>query len=938
MTKKGFTYLIFILSILFVLHSCRQSKYVGEGNYLYKVKKRSFPWNHSKKTIHFLEYTTDSTKKISKSNDLVYAGDLYSIIKPQPNRIVKLYLYNSIDTVNMNSQMERKRIKIEGKNSKRTAKENRINKKRNDKAFLKGESSFTQKKVRRKKMRTGWRYWIMNKSGEAPVLSDSTLTQKSAKQLKLFLDKKGFYDSYVTDTSVYYNKSKKAYNRFTVFTGEPYIIGKIEFDTLPKYAGFKNDYKRYLKKKGATINSGDLFDSDKLDTERERYTKYLRDRAFFDLNKNYIFYEVDTTKKSHVVDILIRMKPKMIESEVNDEIKLTEVRHQNYKMNAVTYYLHNKDTLSFKNFPLYKERLNKLGLSYSVNKFPLLDTLVYIDTLYFKKDNHEKIRSCWGAKADTLIVNKGIYIYNEELIVYPYLLDRQNFLEINNPEFKRGDNGWYKEYYVERSYRRLLGLDIFESITPSVKIDPANPLGRYIQIEYHLTPSKKQLFLIEPRATNSNGFLGVSASVSYTNKNLLGGAEKLRISFSGGLESQPPVFDNTTTGTGELISNRTLNTFELSPKVSLELPKLFPLPECLQKTLSKRLYPSSIVDAAYNFQRRNDFDRNITEFGYSWKFSEDKSKIWQIRWQSFNFVKLKKDPFFEQKLIQLNDPYILNSYNDHFSNKFEIIHILNTQRIQNEKGKHNYLFITTKATTSGLILDQIGIGSVDTTNTGLKKILGVPFTQFLAIENDARYYLKLGRTRSMAFRLLSGIGYAYGNSPSLPYEQSFYAGGSNDLRAWEARTVAQGSTQAWNDTTSTTTQIGDMKIELNIEYRFQLSNMLKMAWFIDAGNIWKLKDDPNITTDDAAAFHLNTFANQIAIGGGFGLRLDFDFFLIRLDAAIPIHNPYMYEGERWIWEERNQYDVDLLTKPSWYTKGLSRPFLPRINIGIGYPF
>lgn len=936
MTNNRFTYLIFILSVVFVLHSCKQSKYVQEGNYLYKVKKSSLPWNHDKKTIHFVTVENDSTKKIDKSNDLVYSGDLYEIIKPQPNRLIKLYFYNSINPEKMDAQVEKKKNRIDAKNEKRTTKENAINKTRNDNAASKGDDSFIQKKVRRKKMRTGWRYWVVNKAGEAPILADSTLTQKSVNQLEIYLEKKGFYDAQVSDTTVYYKKKRKAYNRFSINTGEPYRIGEVKFDTLPQFSKFNVEYKRFLRKNGSSIKRNDLFDSDKLDAERERFTKYLRDRAFFDLNKNYIFFSADTTKAYHVVDIYIKMKPKMIDNPDGSDNQINS-GHKNYRINSVTYFVHNKDSLSFKNFGLYKERLSALGLNYTPNNFPLLDTIVYMDTVYYEDNKQENIRIFWGEKLDTVIVNRGVYIYNEELVVDPYLLDRQNFLEIYIPTFKNGDNGWYKEYYVERSYRRLLGLDVFESITPNIHIDPSQPLGKMIQVEYHLKPSKKQLFLIEPRATNSNGFLGVSATVSYTNKNLFGGAEKLKISFSGGLESQPAVFDNTISGSGELVSSRTLNTFEISPKISYELPKLFPLPKRLRNTFSKRLYPSSIFDVSYNFQRRNDFDRGITELGYSWKFSEGKSKTRQIKWQSFNFVKLKKDPFFEQKLALLNDPFILNSYNDHFSNKFQFILTRNTQRVKNDEGKSNYLFVTTKVTTSGLILDNVGVGVSDTTDQGLKRAFGVPFTQFLAIENDARYYLKVGRNRSMAFRLLSGIGYAYGNSPSLPYEQSFYAGGSNDLRAWEARTIAPGGTQTWNDTTSTTTQIGDMKIELNVEYRFQLSDMLKMAWFIDAGNIWKLKDEAT-PDDDLAAFHFNTFANQIAVGAGFGLRLDFDFFLIRFDAAIPIHNPYMYAGERWIWEDRNQYDVDLLTKPDWYTNSLTGPFTPRINIGIGYPF
>lgn len=937
MTKKGFTYLIFTLSFLFVVHSCRQSKYVKDGSYLYKVKKRSFPWNHEKKTIHFVNYKKDSSKVYSKSDDLVFVSDLYSIIKPQPNRVIKLLFYNSIDTVKMNAQIARKRARIDRKNQARTDRENRINKKRNDKALENGEDTFYQKKVRRKKMRTGWRYWIVNKAGEAPVLSDSALTEKSKKQLEIYLEKRGFYESKITDTTVYSKRSKKAYNRFSVYTGEPFRIGKVQFDTLPEYSMFKREYKRFLRKKGTKINEGELFDSDNLNAERERFTKYLRDRAYFDLNKNYIFYSVDTINKNHIVDVYIKMKPKLIDDPSGNEGKVN-LGHKSYKINAVTYFLENKDSLSFNDFPAYKKRLNKLGLSYTATSFPLLDTLVYIDTVFYKKRKHDRVRIYFGPKADTLIVNKGTFIYNEEMVVHPFLLDRQNFLEINNPKYSNGDNGWYKEYYVERSYRRLLGIDVFESITPNIKVDPTQPLGNKLQVTYNLKPAKKQLFLIEPRATNSNGFLGVSATVSYTNKNLLGGAEKLKVSFSGGLESQPAVFDNTTSGEGKLVSRRTLNTFELSPKISYELPKLFPLTRKVQKTLSKRSYPTTIFDASYNFQRRNDFDRNITELGYSWKFSEGKSQTWLIKWQSLNFVKLQKDSLFELKLAQLNDPFILNSYNDHFSNKFQLTFVRNTQRIQSEKGKSNYWFVTSKLSTSGFLLDKLGVGASDTTSIGLKKIFGVPFTQFVSIENDFRYYLKLGRTRSFAFRLLSGLGFAYGNSPSLPYEQSFYAGGSNDLRAWEARTIAQGGTQTWKDTLSTATQIGDMKIEFNVEYRFQLSKTLKMAWFIDAGNIWKLKNDPNTIEDDLAVFQFNSFVNQIAVGGGLGLRLDFDFFLVRFDLAIPIHNPYMYPGERWIWEDRNQYDVDLLTKPDWYVNSLSRPFLPRLNIGIGYPF
>ena len=928
MNKKKHAYLLFLFLLLANLYSCRQAKYVAEGDYLYVVKTKSLPWNQQKKTIHFVNYDSDSIASYSGSNDLVYAGDLYNIIRPQPNRKMRLYFYNSIDTTRMKRQMTRKKNRADKKNLKKQKKEDDINNKRNDEAKAKGKDSYFQKKVRKKKVKTGWRYWIVNKIGEEPIISDSDKVVKSNEQLTIYLKKKGFYDSYVTDTTIY-TKSRKSDTRYSVFTGQPYRIGEVKFDTLAEYKSFNYQYARMLRKTTIELHEGDLFDSDKLDAERERFSKFMRDEALYGFNKNYLYFVVDTTKEDHIANIYIKVKPKMVENPNNPD-ELIKHKHLSFKINAITYYLHNKDSLSFKDFEGYKKRLNELGLTYSNGNYPLLDTLVYLDTLYYRDKKYKKQYSFFGTIQDTVVVNKGTFIYNEELVVNPELLDRQNFLDID----RKSRPGWYKEYYVERSYRRLLGLDVFSSITPNIEIDPEKPLGRYIQIEYHLTAAEKQIFTIQPRATNSNGYLGVSASVNYLNKNLFGGAEKLKISFSGGLESQPAVFDNNT-GTS---SSRSLNTFEIGPKISLEMPKIFPLPKSLQKTLSKRLYPTTIFDLSFNYQNRTDFTRNITEFAYSWKFNTGKSQIFQIKWQSFNYVKLNKNAFFEQKLDALNDPFLTNSYSDHFSNKFNVIYTINTQRTQNEKGKKSYLFNTASFFESGILLDKTGIGKNSLSDEGLKQVLKVPFTEFIAFDNDLRYYLQMGRTRSMAFRLLTGIGYAFGNSPSLPYEQSFYAGGSNDMRAWEARTIAPGSIPTWSDTASTTTQIGDMRLELNIEYRFQFSSVLKAAWFIDAGNVWKVQDDPTTFDDDLGLFSLSTFTKQIAIGGGFGLRLDFDFFIVRMDLAIPIHNPYMYAGERWIWQGRTAYETKISELPTWYTGGLNGPFKPRLNIGIGYPF
>jgi len=941
MKLKRLKYLLFFITLAIVVYSCKQARYVPEGKYLYKVKTKSLPWREYKKTIHFVEYENDSIPKYSDAHDLVYAGDLYEILKPQPNMRLKLAFYNMVDSTRMQKQVERKKNKTDRINKKKQARENKINKKRNDKAKAKGKDYFVQKKVLKKRLKSGWRAWVVHKVGQPPVMQDTALVHKSKEQLEIYLRKKGFYDSYVNDTVVYNDKRRISYSRFTVYTGKPYYIGDIKFDSVPPSSLFEKHYKRFVRKKGTSIQTGGLFDADLIDLERENFSKYLRDYAFFDLNKNYIYFVADTTKKDHVADIYIHIKPRTI-TDPNNPDKVIEQNHKSYKVKKVTFYMHNSDSLSFKNFDAYKARLEQNGLTYSPGNYPLLDTLVYIDTMYFKDHDHGVQYACnLKGVIDTVVMIRGIFIYNESLPVYPDLIERQNFLEPYVAGYKHNDNGWYKEYYVERSFRRMLGLNIFGSITPNVEIDPDNPNGRMVVVSYLLTPSKKQTFSIDPRATNTNGYLGVSASINYTNKNTFGGAEKLVVSFTGGLESQPIVFDASVSSGGINSSQRILNTYEFSPKISLEFPRIVPLPHCIQKTLSKRLYPSTIMDANYNYQKRNEFSRQISEFNYSWKFSPNKMHVHQINWQSFNFVKLNKTAFFEKKLDELNDPFLKNAYADHFSNKLKYFFTINTQRVQHEKGNKSYILNVLKYTMSGLVLDLTGAGkgNIDAT-TGLRHVFGIPYTQFFALQNDFRYYkhFEKNKTKSIATRFFTGVGYAYGNSPSLPYEESFYAGGSNDMRAWAARTMAPGGQQTWTDSTATTTQIGDIKLELNLEYRFQFSNMLKAAWFIDAGNIWKLKDDPSTSEDDLAVFKPSTFLKQSALGAGFGLRLDFDFFLIRLDLAIPIYNPYMYAGERWLFTPKTQYDAQLTNLPTTYVNNLPRPFSPRLNIGIGYSF
>jgi outer membrane protein assembly factor BamA len=174
----------------------------------------------------------------------------------------------------------------------------------------------------------------------------------------------------------------------------------------------------------------------------------------------------------------------------------------------------------------------------------------------------------------------------------------------------------------------------------------------------------------------------------------------------------------------------------------------------------------------------------------------------------------------------------------------------------------------------------------------------------------------------LASRLIASVGIPYGNSTVLPYIRQFFAGGSNSIRAFSARSVGPGSYFP-ADTTSffLVDQSGDIKLEANVEYRFPIVKYLKGALFIDAGNIWLINDDPN---RPGGEFDIDKFLSELAIGVGYGLRFDMDILVLRFDWAFPIRKPYLPEGNRW-------NDIDFFD-PDWRNKNMI------LNISIGYPF
>lgn len=896
---------IYITALFFVLlsASCRQAKYVPEGQYLLKDNDIAFKG----------EKKGDITWE--KSHDLINKAEMLELVRPTPNRSLRLFFYNRIDTTNLKEQMLRKEKKFRRKNEKRIEKQYRINTKRIKRAEENGDSLYRHKVIQEKEVKYGWRNWIRSNMGEPPVLLDTFRVRKAQEQMEIYLKKRGFYYATVTDTIEYNEKKRKAYVKFFVEAGKPYRIRTVSFDSIPENKGFIAQYNDMLETENPLIVPGKLLDEDVLDAERERFSQYCRDEgAYFGFNKNYIGYVVDTTVADFQADVTFFIKPKYVENPNNpgEEIKLP---HLVYRVKSVTFYLHNPNKESFKDYPKFVRRCDSLGIEPEIDgRFALLDTI-------YDKD-------------------RGTFIYNEIPFVNPELLDKQNFLEINRPE--EGINKYYKEYYVERSYRTLSNLGIFANISPKIFVDPEAPLSNQVIVEYDLMPNEKHTFLFEPRATNTNGTLGIMGTVSYSNNNFFRGAQQLKLSFIGGMESQPLIVGTQGDNTAQSRILQ-LNTFEWGPKVSLVFPKLVPLPRSLQQQLSKRLYPQTVIDLEANYQKRTEFKRQLAGFNYKWSFEQDKTQKWEVSLVKFNFVKLDKEDFFEAKLQQINDPFLLNSYTDHFTTLFGANYHYNNYR-SNRRTKMHLHDLKLSASESGFIIGllyqavlNLGWSEGDINSGGLQQLFGVPYTQFTKLDGQYVVSQYINKKHKLVYRAMAGVSNPYGNSPSVPYEYSFFAGGSNDIRAFEARTMAPGSTKLYADTNSTQTQIGDMRLEANMEWRFEMTSILEGALFLDAGNIWNIKRE-GVANTDPGTFNLNTFYKQVALGTGYGIRADFDFLIVRFDLAFALHNPYLPSGERWIGQDKTAYKSYFEADENGDLINYKRPHGLRINFGIGYPF
>jgi outer membrane protein insertion porin family len=486
----------------------------------------------------------------------------------------------------------------------------------------------------------------------------------------------------------------------------------------------------------------------------------------------------------------------------------------------------------------------------------------------------------------------------------------------------------YKRQDREYTIGHLMGLGAFKFV--NIKFIESKTDSAKLDANVYLTPFMKKSIRAEFQATSkSNNFVGPGLTVTFTNRNAFRGSERLDLTLTTGYEVQ----------VSRKVSSP-LNAFELGGEAKITVPRLI-VPFKIDYP-SRRYLPTTDVSVGSRIQNRIGFFKlntfNLTA-GYTWR--ENTLKSHEFYPIDINYVDLgKTSPEFDEIL---KNPFIARSFEDQFIPGARYSYTLNTQLNQDREEKfkerdfeRNHFFFNFRADVAGNVIHALqGKRFEQDASLEQGKILGSPYSQFTRGEIDFRYYWQLDEKNQMVFRINPGVGYAYGNSVTMPYVKQFAIGGSTSLRAFPARSVGPGTYYVLQDPENNNRNLfidqrADIKFETNAEFRYDFTKTIKTAVFLDAGNIWLMRSDSTRRIGNEPAprgtFNKKEFLNELAVGTGAGLRFDFNFFVLRLDLAFPIRKPWLPDGQRWVFDQ-----IDLGSR-GWRRENLI------LNIAIGYPF
>lgn len=725
---------------------------------------------------------------------------------------------------------------------------------------------------------------FMQNLGQPPVILDQGKTEESATSIRKYLVYRGYWDSDVKFSHDLDSASKKAKVNYLITHKDPTYISDYYYN-IPDPA-IKNIYEGSLDK--SLIRGKKILDQEVLEKEVKRINDQMKDAGYYKFNSTNeeIYFTADSLQSRKNVPLTMDIRQDSLDSK--------------YK----------KTTIGKINVHVLEKLVD--------TAFTRKDSLLGIN--FYKLDDQYKTMSLWRP-----IILKNGDTYDQKNLD----LTKRNISSMNNFSIIKYD-------------------EILRKSSDSI-----------LDVTYFLAPLPKFDFKIAGDINYSQILnLGVSPSVDLTTRNIFGGAENLTTSLSGVFGSVVSTKD----------TDKRVIAYEISAQAALNVPRLM-MPFKTWKLIPKRFSPTSSVILGTTVQNniglgRIGFNGGLNYFAnvndiVSHRLSLFNTQLSITRNKDRYYEYFPRDAEFRNQLFQIYSPGLYQDFvdglitSDEFSTRIvndipfqesltgDNLATLNTFRqslinkdrqtqdilissmiynfIYNEIGKKdrpNPFYFNAKVELAGNVL---GLFNNSAKEDGIvsgpsKKIFNIPYSQFVKFDFDVRKYFSFFNDKhSLVLRQFIGIGVPYGNSSTMPFVRSYFNGGSNDIRAWRVF-GGLGPSDSQLDEKVRSYIMDNVKLTTNVEYRLPFNKMFEGAAFVDAGNIWSLKD--NGFGDE---FKFNKFISQMGVGTGVGVRINVAYITLRLDAAYKVYDPNQPMGDRWV-----------ISK--------FQPLKPVLNFAFGYPF
>ncbi|WP_417445164.1 BamA/TamA family outer membrane protein [Joostella sp.] len=732
-------------------------------------------------------------------------------------------------------------------------------------------------------------HWL-KKTGEAPVIIDPAKTIKSAERLTQYYETKGYFNNTIqVEVDTAEQKEKRAVVNYKLTTGPTYYLDSITTQITSKdLDSIYDKYKRFSR-----IREGQKFDLDNFQNEKERLNTLFANSGIYKFQPNAITFDIHrdtTTGKDYKMPVSVSIN--------------TVADQQGDSTKNVEYKVHH---------------INKVNIfaDYSFNN---MDSLQSIEndgyTIYYK----DKLKYRPNALTDVIAIIPG---------------------------------NVYKDSERALTSKQINNLKVFKY--PNINYSYVDSTDNQLNTNIYLAPRSRFSLGFSTDVLHSNiQDIGISFSSSIISRNIFRGAETLDLAFRGTVGSSSD-FKNS--------SSSFFNLAEFGADIGLNFPRIF-FPINTDRFIPKSMSPETRFSIGTTIQKNIGLDKQTFNgiLRYKWSPTSQRKNIFELL--NIQYVKnLNIDRYYDvydnsygdlnsvaSDYIQVADTsyydpngnLIIPDGTSGFTNDVldgtipassddvsevsrledrrdrltanNLIYASNYTYFKNNRrnaNDNNFFQFRGKIELAGNLLSAIApLVDFDQNENGDNLIFGVQYSQYVKTELDYIKYWRLSRSNVLAFRSFLGVAIPYGNADNIPFIRSYFAGGSNDNRAWQPYSLGPGRTDNVNDFNE-----ANLKIAFNLEYRFNLIGDFKGALFADAGNIWNFLDD---VEEEAAVFEDLGSLKEIALGTGFGLRYDFNFFILRFDIGFKTFDPSYEKSKRWFTD---------------YNFGNAV-----YNIGINYPF